>query len=136
MCRNFRQASPMVGPYTMGRKRAVRNDGSVRKRFVVIEQVYQVDGALEIGVLLSDLEQQPPQLELLSLGYVGHKTNQPLSSCFSASAKTVDFRSRMDLEAFRVHALPSSSCQLLPLVSLVEGWELLVSTGNVRVHHL
>jgi hypothetical protein len=57
----------------MRRKRGPK-DGSVKNVF--IEQVYQGQH-FETGLVLGDLEQPAPQLDVFSLGYLGHKTNQP-----------------------------------------------------------
>ncbi len=45
----------------------VRHDGSVEERFVVIEQIDEVDIALEVRALLAEMHHHAPQLQFLGL---------------------------------------------------------------------
>ena len=54
----------------------IGHDGAVEQRFVVVEQIHQVNVTLQVGGLLCELQIHPSQLEVLRLDHIGHKTNE------------------------------------------------------------
>ena len=56
--------------------RRIRHDGPVKERFVVIEQIDEVDVAIEVSVLLAELQHHAAQLQILGLGDVRHQANE------------------------------------------------------------
>ena len=58
------------------KSRRVRHDGSIEERFIVVEQIDQVDVAFQIGGLLRELQIHALQLEFLGLRYVRNEPNK------------------------------------------------------------
>ena len=56
--------------------RRVRHDGPVEERFVVIEQIDEIDVAIEVGVLVAELHHHATQLQVLGLRDVGHEADE------------------------------------------------------------
>src|SRR5713101_4544716 len=54
----------------------VRHDGSVEERFVVVQQIDEVDIAIEVRVLLAELHHHASQLQFLGLRYVRYEPNK------------------------------------------------------------
>ena len=58
------------------KSRRVRHDGSVEEGLVMVEQIDEVDVAIEVRVLLAELHHHASQLQFLGLRYVGYEANQ------------------------------------------------------------
>ncbi len=56
--------------------RRVRHDGPVEERFVVVEQIYEVDVAIKVRGLVAQLHHHALQLQFLGLCYIGHESNK------------------------------------------------------------
>jgi hypothetical protein len=56
--------------------RRVRHDGSIEKRFVVVEQLHEVGVAIEVRVLVAELRHDAGKLQVLRLCNVGHEAKQ------------------------------------------------------------
>ena len=56
--------------------RRVGHDGPIEERLVVVEQIDQVDVAIEVGGLVAELHHDAAQLQVLGLGDVGHQADE------------------------------------------------------------
>src|SRR6202021_2545571 len=56
--------------------RRVGHDGSIKERFVVVEQIDQVYVAFQIGGFLRELQIHALQLDFVGLRYVGNEPNK------------------------------------------------------------
>jgi hypothetical protein len=54
----------------------IGHDGPVKQGFIVVEQVDQVDVALEVCVLMAELQHHSAQLQVLGLGHIGYQTHE------------------------------------------------------------
>ena len=58
------------------KSRRVGHDRAVEKRFVVVEQIDEVDVAIEIGVFVAELLHDPAELEVLRLRHIRNQPDQ------------------------------------------------------------
>ena len=107
--------------------RRVRHQGAVEQRLVLVEQPDQVDVAIEIGGLVSELLKDAPQLHVLVLDDIRQQTVKP-SASRSANVNAVDLSKRQSsrrsiprLPSGTLGARPRSHCRpyAFPTISLL-----------------
>ena len=62
--------------------RRVGHDRPIEERLVMVEQIDQVDVAVEVGGLVTELHHHPAQLQIFGLGDIGHQADDSQSLLF------------------------------------------------------